>query len=368
MRLKFICGVASMCFAVATASPVFGQAPDAKKVLLLVANADALAAFDPALKLRLEWQHGAEVTVASSNALDAAAMDELALQHDMVLISETVGSTSVLTPDLVFNLQDTPVPVISFEAYMWEDAFWTELPQFGKFGNTGRPPDLIDEPLADGLGAVQTDIFITAAGAQHPMSGGFAEGAVTVHTIDYSVNFGTPSADATVIATADAAGKWPTHYVYDEGDKLVDGSTVPATRIAAFIGQAANPNANFAPQPEFFSDEGFALIDAMFEYTLGPMPTPGDVNLDGNIDAADFESIRDVFLTEAATPEDMTRADVNHDLKVDFADFGLWKVNSQAVGQAASAAPEPDSALLLAAVAVVAFCGTRQRRNLVHVI
>jgi hypothetical protein len=41
--------------------------------------------------LRLEWQHGAEVTVATSGDLDAAAMDELALQHDMVLIASVPG-------------------------------------------------------------------------------------------------------------------------------------------------------------------------------------------------------------------------------------------------------------------------------------
>lgn len=360
MRLTFISGIAALCFAAVATSTVIGQdGPDTRKVLLLVNNSAEPIRFDPPLQLRLEWQHGAEVTVEQGDAFDAEGLDELAREHDLVLISETLGSGSVLQ-DGAFKLQDTPVPVISFEAYMWEDAFWTEMPQFGAFGNTGRA-DLIDGPEAEGLEESQRDIFITEAGAAHPMGAGFAAGPVTVHNIDYSVNFGTPSADATVIATADEAGNWPTHYVYDEGDTLVDGSTVPATRIAMFVGQAANPTANFGPEEEFFTDEAFALIDAMFEYTLGPMPTPGDVNLDGAIDAADFAGIRDAFFTEATTPEEMTRADVNHDKRVDFADFGLWKVNSQAAAAGGVAIPEPDSSLLLSTLTIVALATMRRR-------
>lgn len=362
MRFTLGSRIGAMAVALAATSMVFGQGFEAKKVLLLVNTKDETIRFDLPLKERLEWQHAAEVTVDAASAYDAAGLAELALQHDLVVISETLGSTSVLEGDGTFKLQNTPVPVISYEAYMWEDAFWTELPQFGKFGNTGRA-DLIDEPVADGLVQPQRDIYITAAGASHPMGAGFAEGPLTVHTIDYSVNFGTPSEDATVIATADAEGKWPTHYVYDEGDRLVDGSTAPAARIALFIGQAANPNANFGPEKEFFTDEAFALIDAMFEYTLGPMPLTGDVNLDNAVDQLDFASIRDAFLTSAATPDEMTRADVNHDLKVDFADFGLWKVNAGAgVPAAPATVPEPDAALL-AIAALLAGCLLRCRRS-----
>ena len=216
MRWTSVCGVGSLCLAIVAASTVSAQDPN-KKVLMLVANKDNLAAFDPALKLRLEWQHAAAVTVDQGDQYDATGLDDLARQHNMVLISESLGSTSVLDSDLVFKLQNTPVPVISFEAYMWEDAFWSDVPQFAKFGNTGRS-DLIEDPLAEGLDQSQTEFYITAAGAQHPMAAGFPEGALTIYTQPYSVNFGTPSADATVIATADAAGNWPSHYVYDEGD------------------------------------------------------------------------------------------------------------------------------------------------------
>jgi hypothetical protein len=229
---------------------------------------------------------------------------------------------------------------MSFEAYMWDDAFWSELPQFDKFGNTGRT-DLIDSAEAAGLEEIQTDIFITATGAQHALGAGFPEGPLTIHTQPYSVNFGTPSASAKVIATADAAGEFPSHFVYETGDTLVDGSAVPAARIGLFIGQAADPNANYAPQPEFFNDAAFALIDAAFEFTLGPKPTPGDVNKDGTIDLADFNAIANEFLNEGMIP-----ADVNHDMVVDFADFGLWKLNAQ-LGAGTPVVPEPGAGCLL---------------------
>jgi len=127
------------------------------------------------------------------------------------------------------------------------------------------------------------------------------------------------------------------------GDALVDGSIAPATRVALFVGQAANPNANFGPEEEFFTEEAFALLGAMFEYTLGPKPTPGDVDLDGDVDATDFQSIRAEFLTQG-----MTRADVNHDGLVNFTDFGLWKVNSQLGGNAnGQVVPESSASSLL---------------------
>jgi hypothetical protein len=306
---------------------------------MLVADKNNLINFDPALKLRLEWQHAAEVTVEEADLLDRDGLDDLARQHQMVLISESLGSTTVLQ-DGAFKLADTPVPVMSFEPFMWDDAFWSELPQFDKFGNTGRT-DLIDSAEAAGLEEAQTDIFITAAGAQHPLGAGFPAGRLTIHTQPYSVNSGTPAASATVIATADAAGDFPAQFIYETGDTLVDGSAVPAPRVGLFIGQLANPNANFGPQPEFFNDAALALIDAAFEFALGPKPTPGDVNRDGTIDLADFNAIANEFLDVG-----MTFADVNHDMVVDFADFGLWKRNANAA-PAAPSVPEPSAIWLL---------------------
>ncbi len=345
-------GFGVLCLALA-ATP----SASAKDVLFLVGNRGNLNNFDPALKLRLEWQHAANVTVEQADAFDAQGLDDLARQHDLVLISESLGSTTTLDANNnnVFKLQNTPVPVISFEAYMWEDAFWSELPQAEAFGNTGRT-DLMGAPEAAGLEAAQTDIFITATGAQHPLGAGFPEGRLRIHTQPYSVNFGTPSSDAKVIATADEAGEFPTYYIYETNDTLVDGSTVPAARIALFVGQAADPNANFGPMPEFFNDAALALIDAAFEFALGPKPTPGDVNRDGDINLDDFNVIASEFLTEGMTP-----ADVNHDMKVDFTDFGLWKLNAQAGAGGQTLVPEPNGLWLLG-IASLALGALRARR------
>ena len=102
-----------------------------------------------------------------------------------------------------------------------------------------------------------------------------------------------------------------------------------------------------------------ALIDAMFEYTLGPMPTPGDVDLDGDVDLTDFEAIRGEFLTEG-----MTRADVNHDMIVDFTDFGLWKVNGQPAAAAGGlSVPEPNSLGLLMLAGFIISCVRTCKRH-----
>ena len=57
------------------------------KVLMLVNNKDNIQRFDGPLISRLEWQHAAEVTVEAPAAIEAEALTELALEHDLVLIS-----------------------------------------------------------------------------------------------------------------------------------------------------------------------------------------------------------------------------------------------------------------------------------------
>lgn len=90
---------------------------------------------------------------------------------------------------------------------------------------------------------------------------------------------------------------------------------------------------------------------------------PGDYNLDGDVDDADFELWRDEF---GAT--DQPLVDGSHNGMVDAADYTVWRDNFGAsVGgvSAPSAAPvpEPASAMLLLAAAVVYVLGRRGSRT-----
>src|SRR5205823_11538439 len=65
----------------------------------------------------------------------------------LVFISETIGSTTVVDPagigTGVFSLKDADVPVVSFEAFMYDNADWVVRTDdgsndFSKWGNSGR--------------------------------------------------------------------------------------------------------------------------------------------------------------------------------------------------------------------------------------
>ncbi len=344
----------SVCFGVATLTlAVFVDHAAAQKVLLLVNDPTNLINLDPDLVDRMESRFDAEVTVERADNFNTAELDALAREHDIVIISESLGSGTTLENG-AFKLQQTPVPVVSFEAYMWEDAFWVELPQFDGFGNTGRT-DLIGAPEAAGLEEAQTEMYITAMGADHPLSAGFDEGPLTVYNELYSVNFGQTSPNAKVIATADAAGEFPAHFIYEEGDELVNGTTAPAARVGLFFGQAANPNANFAPRLDLFHDNAWRLFDAVLELGLGPLPDPGDFNEDGTVDLADYEILKANFNTDAR----FRQGDMDFSGRVDLRDFTAFV---EVFNANAAAVPEPGTLwLLLLGAGAVPWAKLRRR-------
>ena len=95
-----------------------------------------------------------------------------------------------------------------------------------------------------------------------------------------------------------------------------------------------------------------------------PTIRPGDVNLDGLVNAADLQIIADHFYnTDASRAE----GDLNADGLVDFNDFRIWKTDSPVLAAGASAVvPEPASAVVAAgSLAVLLFVSARSRRNLV---
>lgn len=82
----------------------------------------------------------------------------------MVLISETIGSGSVLEPvgELAvqkFILRDTNIPIISAEAFMWDNAEWVQHPEdfsneFSFFGNSGRTEDSQPAEIKNGMDSI----------------------------------------------------------------------------------------------------------------------------------------------------------------------------------------------------------------------
>jgi hypothetical protein len=245
-------------------------------VLFVTSNADNAANADADL-VEFMQDNGYGIVPFTANGSTPEGLRDAAKGKSVVFISETIGSTTVLDPagsaTGIFSLKDTDVPVVSFEAYMFDNADWVKRTEDGSndfmnWGNTGRSEV---EPL--GLGKSTDSLYIRKS--DHPIAKGLS-GKVQVYKQPYSLNFGIPSADADVVASVNADGTYPTLFVYDKGDKLADGSVAPNKRIALFLGQAANPTANFAPDINNLTDAGKTLLLNTLAFAAGAVLQPAD--------------------------------------------------------------------------------------------
>ncbi len=267
-----------------TGEIIFGYDENQKsygKVLFVTSSSASPINSDPALIALLQAK-GYSVTVFQAGGPPTELRNAI-VGHDVVFISETIGSGTVLEPigDPVvqkFILRDSNIPVISAEAYMWDNAEWTEHPadysnEFSFFGNTGRTEDSQPASLKDPVDS----LYIR--NVAHPIAKGLPAEA-KVYSTPYSFNYGKPSADADVIASTLSDGTYPTLFVYDKGDKLVDGSTVPNKRIGLFFGQAASLVANWAPELGFLTEDGKTLLLNTINYAIGQSTTLPKIAID----------------------------------------------------------------------------------------
>jgi hypothetical protein len=104
--------------------------------------------------------------------------------------------------------------------------------------------------------------------AAHPIAGGLT-GQVKVYDTLYSLNYGKVAPDATVVASVDPDGAFPTLFVYEKGDKLIDGTTVPNKRIGLYLGQVAALAANWNPEIGYLTEDGKTLLFNTINYAIG---------------------------------------------------------------------------------------------------
>lgn len=253
-----------------TGEILFGyDTPTTGDILFIASDAASPINADPSL---IAWLQAKGYTVTTFTANNSTAEDLRAAAEgkDLVIISESIGSTSVLDPpgDVLgaFTLKDANVPIISFEAYMYDNAGWTSMLEDGNndwlnWGNSGR-----SEVDTIGLGDARDSIYIR--NPNHPTTAGFT-GRTQVYRELYSFSFGVPSADAEVLASLQEDGSYPTLFVYEEGDTLVDGSVAPNKRIGLFLGQAANPTVNYAPDLDMLNEAGRTLLLNTIAWAIG---------------------------------------------------------------------------------------------------
>ena len=258
-----------------TGEIIFGYDTDkltSGKILYLCANADLSGTDDSSVVALLR---AAGYTVKPFTASGPAGGDDMraaAVGQDLIMISESLGSGSVLEPIgepviQKFIYRDTNIPIISWEAFAWDNAEWTSHPEdfsneFSFFGNTGRTEDT--QP--DDLKLAFDSLYIKKP--THPIATGLT-GKVKVYNPPYSLNYGKPTADADVIASVRENGEFPCLFVYEKGDKLVDGSVCPNKRIGLFTGQVASLTANWNPEIRWFTEAGKTLLLNTVKYAVG---------------------------------------------------------------------------------------------------
>ena len=231
-------------------------------IVMFVGNETAAKRGDEGIASYLR-SRGHQVSLISPGGKSALEQYDIAMAHDVVIISESIGAADVRF-DAEQSLKDVPRPILSFEPYMYDDAAWTGQAVFTDFGHTGMAAvkDL-------GLNRPIDSVFLSEI--DHPLNLGL-RGKVKIYEEPYRVAFGVPAGSAVVVATADAEGKAPAMFVYDGGDALVDGSIAPAARMGLFLGQGAALSAAHKPPGDFTNLTliGRSLLGAAVEYALDP--------------------------------------------------------------------------------------------------
>ena len=241
---------------------VTDRSPQPGRILLMVQNPDQPRAGDLGLANHLRGR-GHEVTFFAPARTTGPEQFAAAMQHDVVLISESIAAAAV-----VFagdrSLKTVPRPIISYEPYMYHSAGWTGRRTHVDYGLTGVGT------VADlGLDQLQDSLFVHAS--DHAMTLGLS-GRVRVYDQGYTLGWGKTSPAARVIASVDAEGKYPTMFIYEPRARLADGTAAVANRIGIFLGQQAigNPMASNSLDWDNVTVAGAALIDAAIEYSINP--------------------------------------------------------------------------------------------------
>jgi hypothetical protein len=172
---------------------------------LFVVGAGPLNDLDQGVKTRLEGM-GYEVTLRKDRQLTPQDTQG----QDLVLISESVFSYHIGN-----SLNATPVPILTWESWLYDD-----------LGLTGTQ---VGQDF--GLAPKQTQVSVVADDSL--LAGGLT-GEVEVYGKKDELRWGKPGDQALTIATLPGQGEKATIFAYDAGVTLADGTVAPARRVGFY--------------------------------------------------------------------------------------------------------------------------------------
>ena len=215
-------------------------------VLLVVGNGNVLHEGDAAVRDHLV-SLGFEVEVVGSELFSddpgtaAQAVDGKAL----VALVESARPNKIRD----FFLH-RPVPVVCWSYQM-----------FSELGMTGSGPgERGERPRIDRLTIEAPDSTLAAG----------LDGTVAASTEATAFVWGSPAAEATVVATFDGEPERAAFFAYDTGAAMT-GATAPARRVGLFLSQR---------NPEHLTHEGWMLAEVAFAWAAGFAPRPEELPIE----------------------------------------------------------------------------------------
>lgn len=189
-------------------------------VLLVVDNALSLSDADAAVyDLLVDLQ--LEVVIKSDNEVTT----DDAAEKDLIVVSASVDASTIAA-----DFSGTAVPLITWEAELYDDLLLTGATQGTDYGTTSSVSSL---SLLD---------------ATHPIANG-ASGETMVYSSAAPMAWGTPGVAARLVAEDNSGGKNTlaqspaTIFTYETGDDLVGGGSAPARRVGFFMDEQGPANA-----------------------------------------------------------------------------------------------------------------------------
>lgn len=341
MRMSFYIKVSSLVVSSLLLAAPFAQGQT--KILFHGGGVAPDSGADGAVFDLMVEKYGVENVTYMQGAL-AADDGSTGADFDGIVISSTLGSGTVRN-----KYEDSTTPVLQ-----WEEA----LVRQGAAGNF-----FMSEGSRNTGGNPLTEITILQ---DHFITAGFGVGN-TIEVINpeapqtFSVGSGAVGEGVQILAAAGGpdSEEWAI-MIADEGGMLLgdgsDGSPefAASRRVHLFLENNTFAEAN---------DNGREVFSRSLDWLLRQdivLDLPGDINMDGTIDLADFGILAANMNTQVGIPESVDVGDLDFNGRIDLDDFLLFRAAFEGRAQMA-AVPEPTSLLLILSAGLFLLRGRRKR-------
>ena len=220
-------------FVAADTATIIVTDPSVSREALLVSSSATAAGGDSDVLARLQTL-GFTVTVVDDDVVLASD----ATGKDLIVVSSTVSSSKVGG-----TFTTTPVPLVTWEAWIFDDLDFTGGSAFVDYGSI----------------SAQTTVNVDITGS-HPLTAGLS-GSVVVNSSPRRLRWGNPAPGAIIAATVPGNASQATNFGFEEG-QLMQTLAAPARRVGLGMDD---------DNIDVLTPEGEALFDAAVLWAAAPL-------------------------------------------------------------------------------------------------